>query len=96
MKVDPSKSVYHESPDARNEFTVEELRSLRLLLRRLRFLENQVRENKVEEGSGGAMFAQWEVIALEFVLGPDGLEFLGPKELPHQTGKTATQTGAST
>jgi hypothetical protein len=81
VKVDVSKSVYHESPLARDEFNRRELRSLRLLLRRLRFLEAQVRETGGLEntsGSGGAAFAEWEVEALEWVLTEVG--FLPEKE----------------
>lgn len=71
MKIDVDSSIYHEAPEARNEFNREELRSLRLLLRRLRFLEAQVRANGgLSDGasSGGAAFAEWEVAALEYVL----------------------------
>lgn len=71
MKVDASKSRYHESPEARNEFNRTEMKRLRLLLRRLRFLEAQVRESgglASGSGSGGAAFAEWEVDALEWVL----------------------------
>lgn len=79
MKVDPSKSRYHESPLAKDEFNRAELRRARLLLRRLRFLESQIASNGgLSSGSanGGAAFAEWEVEALEWVLGPDGIEFL--------------------
>lgn len=71
MKVDVSKSVYHEDPEARKEFNKQELRRLRLLLRRLRFLETQVRESgglSAGSASGGAAFAEWEVDALEWAL----------------------------
>ena len=71
MKIDPALSVYHEAADAKTEFTRTELRSLRLLLRRLRFLEAQVRETGgMENGgaSGGAAFAEWEIEALEYAL----------------------------
>jgi len=80
MRVDPSKSEYHEAPDARSEFTRQELRSARLLLRRLRFLEAQVQETGGLEnggGSGGAAYAEWEVVALEWILGEIG--FLAEK-----------------
>lgn len=82
MKVDVSKSAYHEASTAKDEFTKEELRRLRLLLRRLRFLEQQVRESGglgSGTGSGGAAFAEWEVEALEWVLRDMG--FL-PEEEP--------------
>lgn len=82
MRVDPSKSVYHENTEARKEFSTQELRRCRLLLRRLRFLEANIRDNGgLENGSasGGAAFAEWEVEALEWILGPDGVDFLADK-----------------
>lgn len=82
MKVDVSRSAYHEAPEARNEFSRQELRRARLLLRRLRFLEQQVRDTGGLEnggGSGGAAFAEWEVEALEWVLGPEGIGFLADR-----------------
>ena len=86
MKVDPSKSVYHEAEGANREFSRQELKRLRLLLRRLRFLEAQVRETgglRDGGGSGGAAFAEWEIEALEWVL--DDVGFLGPRKLPEAT-----------
>ena len=71
MRIDPALSAYHEAPEAREDFNRTELRSLRLLLRRLRFLEAQVRETGGMEdgqGSGGAAFAEWEIEALEWIL----------------------------
>lgn len=71
MKVDVSLSLYHEDPTAREDFDRQEMRRCRLLLRRLRFLEQQVRETggmANGQGSGGAAFAEWEVEALEWVL----------------------------
>lgn len=72
MKVDPSMSVYHEAPSAIDEFDSGELRRARLILRRLRFLEAQIRENggllRDGAGSGGAAYAEWEAEALEWVL----------------------------
>lgn len=71
MKIDPTLSAYHEAPEAREDFNRTELRSLRLLLRRLRFLEAQVRETggmADGQGSGGAAFAEWEIEALEWIL----------------------------
>jgi hypothetical protein len=79
MKVDADKSRYHEDPLATNEFNRQELRRARLLLRRLRFLEAQIRANgglSASGANGGAAFAEWEVEALEWVLGPDGIAFL--------------------
>ena len=69
--VDPSLSAFHEDPEAKTMFDRMELRRLRLLLRRLRFLEAQVRETGgMADGnaSGGAAFAEWEIEALEWVL----------------------------
>lgn len=77
MKVDVSKSQYREASSAKDEFSAQELRRARLLLRRLRFLEHQVRERgglSSDDGSGGPAFAEWEVEALEWVL--DEIEFL--------------------
>lgn len=71
MKVDVSASRFHEAQSAKDEFNRIELRRLRLLLRRLRFLEAQVVKNgglSAGGGSGGAAFAEWEVEALEWVL----------------------------
>lgn len=71
MKVDVTKSAYHEAPTAKQDFNKQELRSLRLLLRRLRFLEAQVAQSGGlgnGAGSGGAAFAEWEVEALEWIL----------------------------
>ena len=71
MKVDATKSRYHELPDASEEFSTAELRRLRLLLRRLRFLESQIKSSgglSNGNASGGAAFAEWEVDALEWVL----------------------------
>lgn len=85
MKVDASKSAYHEAADATEEFNRVELRRCRLLLRRLRFLEAQIRDNGgLDNGSasGGAAFAEWEVEALEWILGPDGINFLAPVGVP--------------
>jgi hypothetical protein len=83
VKVDPNTSMFHEAPEAKADFNRSELRSLRLLLRRLRFLEAQVRETGgLENGgkSGGAAFAEWEIEALEWVLTEVGfLEDRGAK-----------------
>ena len=59
------------SATAPAEFDRIELRRLRLLLRRLRFLETQINRHDgagEEDTSGGAQFAEWEVEALEWVL----------------------------
>lgn len=66
MRVDPALSVYQERPDARAVFTRQELKKCQCLLRRLRFLEKQLRESTVR--NDGAMFTEWEVEALEWAL----------------------------
>lgn len=70
MRVDVSQSIYHEDPSATEEFTHREIRRCRLLLRRLRFLEQKVRETggMAAGGSGGSAFAEWEIEALEWAL----------------------------
>lgn len=71
MKVDTSMSIYREHPEASAEFSRKELRSLRLLLRRLRFLEASVAKTgglKDGDSNGGGAFAEWEIEALEYVL----------------------------
>lgn len=81
MRVDPNQSVFHEDPKAREQFNRAEIRHLRQLLRRLRFLEMQIRKNgglANGEANGGAAHAEYEHDALEFVL--DELEFLLPRE----------------
>jgi len=79
MKIDMSKTVYHEAESAASDFDRREIKHLRLLLRRLRFLEQQVREQgglSEPSASGGAAFAEWEMDALEWIL--DEVEFLDP------------------
>jgi len=71
MRIDVSQSVYHEDPAARREFSRPEIRRCRLLLRRLRYLEHQIRETgglANGEANGGAAFIEWEAEALEWVL----------------------------
>lgn len=87
MKIDMSQTVYHEADDVDANFTRTELRSARLLLRRLRFLEQQVRESgglKNGAASGGAFWAEAEVEALEWVL--DEMGFLGPRGIRTEIG----------
>lgn len=81
MKVDVSKSIYHEDPRAKSEFTTKELRRLRLILRRLRFLEAQVRETGgiAESSNNGATFAEWEIEALEWLL-TDEVQYLQKRQ----------------
>lgn len=89
MRVDVDQSVYEEHAEARDEFNKTELKRLRLLLRRLRFLEQQIRETGGLEngkGSGGAAFAEWEVEALEWILEEVG--FLTTRETPAERSRT--------
>jgi len=73
VRTDPSLSVFHEAPTAREEFTREEIKRCRLLLRRLRFLEAKVRENGGLAGSSGASgWAEMEADALEWILRDNG------------------------
>jgi hypothetical protein len=74
-RVDTSNSIYSESPTAKDEFDRQELRHLRLLLRRLHFLEDRVNKNGgigAATGNGGAAFAEWELAAMEWVLTDNG------------------------
>lgn len=71
VQIDLSKTEYHEREDVEEFFTREELRRLRQLLRRLRFLEAQVRERggmADPRANGGAAHAELEIEAFEFVL----------------------------
>lgn len=73
MKVDADKSKFKESLSAESEFDSQEIRNLRQLLRRLRFLEQMVEEHGgLKGGSGGAAFAEMEMGALEWVLSEVG------------------------
>lgn len=74
MRVDTSKSVYSEATDVGAEFDMPELRRARYLLRRLQFLEAKIRDG--EPVSGGAVHAEMEIDALEWALGPDGLDYI--------------------
>lgn len=81
MKIDVSKSVYQEDESASADYSDAEMRRLRLLLRRLRFLETKVRDQgglRNGGASGGSAFAEWEAEALEWAL--DELGFLKPRE----------------
>lgn len=66
MRVDTSESVYVEHPQVAQDYSLSELRHMRFLMRRLQFLEAQVRE--ADELAGGAIFAEKEVAALEWLL----------------------------
>lgn len=71
MRVDKSQSVYQEAITAKADFDRLELRRCRTLLRRLRFLEMQIRENggiAAQDGNSGSAFTEWEAEALEWIL----------------------------
>ncbi len=97
MRVDASKSRYQEAESAPDDFNRKELRRLRLLLRRLRFLEKQVRDQGgLANGgaSGGSAFAEWEVEALEWVLSEIGfLPEIDEDESDEQAGAPAPVSG---
>ena len=80
-RIDVENSRYHEDDSAKEEFTRAELLRCRYMLRRLRFLETQIAQNgglKDGAANGGAAHAEWEVEGLEWLLGPDGVNFLAP------------------
>jgi hypothetical protein len=80
-RVDKTNSIYSESPTAKDEFNRHEVRHLRLLLRRLHFLESKVNANGglgAASGNGGEAFAEWELAALEWAL--DELGYLNIKK----------------
>lgn len=71
MKIDPTKSEIHERKDASDIFSRSELRYMRQLLRRARFLEAQIRDRGGMNGpdaNGGAAWAELELAAFEFAL----------------------------
>ncbi len=93
MRVDTSNSRYREAPEAAKDFTRQELRRARLLLRRLHFLEKQINDQGgLAQGgaSGGAAFAEWELEALEWVLVEIG--FL-PEPTPEKAGAPVPVSG---
>lgn len=70
-KVDDSLSRYREVPSVNDEFNRMERKRLRLILRRLRFLEHKVREGgglADPNANGGAAYTEWEIEALEWIL----------------------------
>lgn len=81
-RIDVENSRYHEKEDMEDgEFTRTELLRARYMLRRLRFLETQIaKSGGLKDGgdNGGAAHAEWEVEGLEWLLGPDGVNFLAP------------------
>ncbi len=97
MRVDASQSRYHESDSAPDEFNRKELRRLRLLLRRLRFLEKQIRDQGgLADGgaSGGSAFTEWEAEALEWILAEVGfLPDVEDDETDNMAGAPAPVSG---
>lgn len=88
MKVDKSKSRYSEASNAAGDFSRDELRHCRTLLRRLQFLESKVDESggiAAPGGSGGAAWAEWESAGLEWILKDIG--FLAVQEVSRNTHK---------
>ena len=80
MRVPENESVHKEHSDVHREFTQAELQNARVLLRRLRFLEAQAKQRSPERAAtGGALFAEMEASALEWVLGREGINFLAAK-----------------
>lgn len=69
-KIDTSLSVHRECADL-SDFTRSEKRMARILLRRLRYLEKQIRDSGgLGDGnaSGAAAFVEWEADSLEWAL----------------------------
>ena len=75
MRVDASLSQFHEAEGIHTEFTAQELKQARFLLRRLRFLEARLRK-ATNDGSSWFVLAELEVDSLKWVLGPDGINYL--------------------
>lgn len=71
MRPNVKDSRYREDPSAGEEFDRTELRRLRYLLRRLRFLETKIANEggmTAPDSTGGGAHAEWELEALEYVL----------------------------
>lgn len=88
MRIDATKSNYHEDTGARADYSKQEIRRMRLLLRRLRFLETKIRDQgglSDGGGSGGSAFAEWEADALEWAL--DELGFLQARSEHERSGE---------
>lgn len=70
-QVNVSLSRYTETPDVLQEFNRAERKRLRLMMRRLQFLEHKVRTEgglASPTANGGAAYAEWEIEALEWLL----------------------------
>lgn len=66
-----ARDTYQEAATAEEDFERDELKKLRFLLRRLRFLETQLQASARGEKpkiGGGMIFVEAEIEALEFVL----------------------------
>lgn len=70
MKIDLSKSKYRERDSAKEEFDLAEVKHLRTVLRRLRYLEQKIREAGGLDGApeSSLIFDGLEVEGLEFAL----------------------------
>lgn len=82
-RIDVENTKYHEKKEHEaGDFTRAELLKARRLMRRLRFLETQMRLNadKDDAASNAALHTAEEAEALEWALGPNGLDFLAPVE----------------
>lgn len=65
------RDIYTERKDAEERFDRSELKRLRILLRRLRFLETKLRDSArgtAPQIGGGLVFIEAEIESLEFVL----------------------------
>ena len=70
-KTEVETTEYHEDPQAVEHYTREEIRRLRQLLRRLRFLEKQVQERgglASDDPSRSAAYVELEIEGFELVL----------------------------
>ncbi len=80
-RIDVENSKYHEKEEhAEGDFSRAELLKARVILRRLRFLETQMRINSgtTDPSSSASLHTAQEADGLEWLLGPDGVDFLAP------------------
>lgn len=87
-RIDVENTKFREREDLRigngedDDFTRSEVLRIRNVLRRLRFLETQMRLNEKEKGAdvatSAALHTAQEAEGLEFILGPDGIDYLAP------------------
>lgn len=77
MRIDTTRSKYQERKSAVEDFDRDEIKHLRMALRRLRFLETKIRDAGGQlDASGGAIFDEKEADALAFIL--TEIDFLAP------------------